>query len=155
MIRRRWRAFWAVLAAVVLYVVLLVLDFEPDPLRLSLLVLVCLAAAALFLDAFGGAEEGWKVEPVVWTSQPGLDHGFASYLRVLEGHLTVDVPDGILRDRLARLAKLQLGQRHGLTLADTRADELLGPELIAVLTEPPRRLSRAEIDRYVRRIEEL
>ena len=85
----------------------------------------------------------------------GMDHGFASYLRVLEGHLTVDVPDNVLRDRLAGLARLRLEQRHGLRLGDPRADELLGPELTAVLTGPPRRLSRAEIDRCVPRIEEL
>jgi hypothetical protein len=151
----RWRAVWAVLAAVVLYVVLALLDFEPNPVRLPLLVLVCLAATALFVDAFGGDEQGWDVVPVKWAPQPGLDHGFASYLRVLEGHLTVDVPDAVLRDRLAGLARMRLDQRHGLTFTDPRADDLLGPELIAVLTGPPRRLSRAEIDQCVRRIEEL
>ena len=155
MIRGRWRVVWAVVAAVALYVVLSLLDFDPDPVRLTLLVLVCLAASALFMDAFGGDELGWDVEAVTWAPQPGLDHGFASYLRVLEGHLTVDVPDTVLRDRLAGLARMRLDQRHGLTFTDPRADELLGPELIAVLTGPPRRLSRAEIDRCVRRIEEL
>lgn len=155
MTRGRWRAIGAVAAAAVLYVVLRLLDFDPDPLRLTLLVLVCLAASALFMDAFGGDEQGWDVAAVKWAPQPGLDHGFASYLRVLEGHLTVDVPDGVLRDRLAGLARLRLNERHGVTFTDPRADELLGPELTDVLTGPPRRLSRAEIDRCVRRIEEL
>jgi hypothetical protein len=154
-IRRHWRAVGSVVAAAVLYVVLLLLDFEPDPVRLPLLVLVCLAASALFVDAFGGGEQGWDVVPVMWAPQPGLDHGFASYLRVLEGHLTVDVPDAVLQDRLAGLARMRLEQRHGMAFTDPRADELLGTELTAVLTGPPRRLSRAEIDRCVRRIEEL
>ena len=105
----------------VLYVVLALLDFDPDPLRLTLLVLVCLAASALFVDAFGGDELGWDVESVTWAPQPGLDHGFASYLRVLEGHLTVDVPDGVLRDRLAGLARMRLDQRHGAAPSPTRA----------------------------------
>ena len=155
MTRRRWRAAWAVVAAAALYVVARLLDFDPDPVRLTLLVLVCLAAAALFVDAIGGDDQGWDVVPVTWVPQAGMDHGFSSYLRVLEGHLTVDVPDNVLSDRLAGLARLRLEQRHGLLLGDPRADELLGPELTAVLTGPPRRLSRAEIDRCVRRIEEL
>jgi hypothetical protein len=38
---------------------------------------------------------------------------------------------------------------------DPRAAELLGPELVAVLTGPVRRLSPADIDRCLTRIEEL
>ena len=151
-----WRAVAAVVAALVLYVVLLLLDFDPDPVRLVLLVLVCLAAAALFVDAFGGDEGSWGVESAThWAAQPGRDHAFAAYMRLIESHLTVDVPDGVLRDRLAAVADQRLEQRHSLRLGDPRADDLLGPELVAVVMEPPRRLSRAEIDRCVTRIEEL
>jgi len=60
-----------------------------------------------------------------------------------------------LRDRLAAVADLRLEQRHSVRLGDPGADELLGPELNAVLSGPPRRLSRDEIDRCVTRIEEL
>jgi hypothetical protein len=50
---------------------------------------------------------------------------------------------------------LVLRQRHGIGREDPTAAGLLGPELTAVLTSPPRRLSRPEIERCVRRIEEL
>jgi hypothetical protein len=145
----------ALAAALVLYVGLELLDFDPDPLRLTLLVLASLAVLALFLDAFGGEEESWGVESQTWTPQPGQDLAFASYVRVIESHLTVDVPDHALRDRLAAVADLRLERRYAVRLGDPRAAELLGPELTAVLTGPPRRLSRAEIDRCVTRIEEL
>jgi hypothetical protein len=150
-----WRPLAAVALALVLYVVLALLHFDPDPLRLGLLVLVCVAAAALFVDAFDTRGEGWELQQAHWVTPPGQDQGFSSYLHAIEHHLTVDVPDGALRDRLARLAALRLEQRHGVVLGDPRADDLLGPELVDVLSGPPRRLSRAEIDRCVRRMEEL
>jgi len=150
-----WRPVAAVALALVLYVVLALLHFDPDPLRLGLLVLVGVAAATLFVDAFDTGAGGWELQAGHWTIPAGQDQGFSAYLHAIEHHLTVDVPDGALRDRLARLAALRLEQRHGLVLGDPRADELLGPELADVLTGPPRRLSRAEIDRCVRRMEEL
>jgi hypothetical protein len=150
-----WRPVAAVLLALVLYVVLWLLDFDPDPLRLGLLVLVCAAASALFVDAFDTGEAGWDLESAHWAPPSGQDPGYSAYLHAIEHHLTVDVPDGALRDRLAALAALRLEQRHGLVLGDPRADDLLGPELTQVLDDPPRRLSRTEIDRCVRRMEEL
>jgi hypothetical protein len=151
-----WRPVAAVVLALVLYVVLALLDFDPDPLRLGLLVLVCAAAAALLIDTFDTGETGWDLQEAGhWTMPVGQDQGFSAYLHAIEHHLTVDVPDGALRDRLAGLAALRLEQRHGLVLGDPRADDLLGPELSDVLSGPPRRLSRAEIDRCVRRMEEL
>ena len=65
-------------------------------------------------------------------AQPGQDHRFASYVRLIESHLTADVPDAALRDRLAAVADQRLEQRHGYAWATRGADELLGPELIAV-----------------------
>lgn len=150
-----WRTVVALALALVLYVVLALLDFDPDPLRLTLLVLVCVAAVALFADAFDTGEAAWDVEVARWAPQPGQDRGFASTLHAIEHHLTVDVPDSDLRDRLARVAALRLEQRHGMVLGDPRADDLLGPELTDIVTGPPRRLSRTEIDRCVRRMEEL
>lgn len=141
--------------AVVLYVLLTILEFDPDPLRFTLLVLMCGAAIALFVDAFDSGDETWAVVRASWGAQPGQDRGFTSTLHAIEHHLTVDKPDGDLRDRMARVAALRLEQRHGLVLGDPRADELLGPELVGVLSGPPRRLSPAEIDRCVRRMEEL
>lgn len=152
-VRRRLASSVAV--AVVLYAVLVLLDFDPDPLRLTLLVLVCLAGVALFSDTFGADEGAWSVESVRFATPPGQDHRFASFIRVIESHLTADVPDAALRDRLATVAARKLEARHGLRLGEPGADELLGPELVAVLDGPPRALGKNEIDRCVRRIEEL
>ena len=45
--------------------------------------------------------------------------------------------------------------RWDMELADPRADALVGPDLFAVLKGPPRRLKDVEIERCLRRIEEL
>jgi hypothetical protein len=79
----------------------------------------------------------------------------ARYLSLMEGHLTARTPDAALRDRLAVLADLVLRQRHGVGREDPAAVELMGPELTRVLGGPPARLSRAEIDRILSRIEGL
>jgi hypothetical protein len=151
-----WRRMAGAAAlALVLYVGLLLLDFEPDPLRLTLLVLVGVAGLGLLADGLGNEDPSWTVDMVRWATPPGQDHGFATYVRMIEGHLTVDVPHGALRDRLGALAARRLEQRHGLSVDDPRAVALLGRELAAVLAGPPRRLGPAEIDRCVRRIEEL
>ena len=156
MIRGPWRRpVLALAAALVLYVGFLLLDFDPDPARLVLLVLVSLAAASLFADAFGSDEGSWGVESTRWAAQPGRDHAFAAYVRLIESHLTVDVPDGVLRDRLAEVADRRLEQRYSMRLGDPRADDLIGAELMGIILGPPRRLSRTEIDRCVTRIEEL
>jgi hypothetical protein len=154
--RTPWRRLAGAAAlALALYVGLLLLDFEPDPLRLTLLVLVCAAGLGLLVDGLGSDDPSWSVDAVRWATPPGQDHGFSAYVRIIEGHLTVDVPHGVLRDRLGALAARRLEQRHGLRPDDPRAAALMGPELTAVLSEPPRRLSATEIDRCVKRIEEL
>ena len=61
----------------------------------------------------------------------------------------------MLRDRLADLAAARLRQRHGVGLRDPAARDLLGSEVADLLTGPPRRLGRGEIETAVRRIEGL
>jgi hypothetical protein len=138
-----------------LEVVFVVVDFEPDALRLALVVALVVVTWALVLDSLADAGPSWEVDAAHPTRPPGQDPRTARYLSLLESHVTARTPDGALQDRIAALADLALRQRHGLGRDDPAADGLLGPDLAAVLAAPPRRLSKAEIDRCVRRIEEL
>ena len=45
--------------------------------------------------------------------------------------------------------------RHGERPETARAYQLMGPELTRLVNDPPRKMSREEIERCVRRIEEL
>ncbi len=150
-----WRLGGAVVLTAVLYVVFSLMEFEPHALPLTLLVVVVVVAIGLFVDGLGVDEQSWAVEMQGWATPPGQDPRFSLYLRTIESHLTAQTPEPALRDRFADLASRRLAQRHGVHLGDPRAAELLGPDLTAVLDGPPRRLSHAEIDRCVRRIEEL
>lgn len=131
----RW--WWRALAALVLYAVLEVVftmvDFAPNALRLALLVGVCVAAVGLLRDSMGDAGADWAASPVPPVVPPGSDLRLGAYVRLIEDHLTSRNPDGGLRDRLVTLS------------GGTLAEDLAGP---------PRRLTRAEIDDYLRRIEE-
>lgn len=153
---RWWRR---VALAVGLYAVLEVsfvrVDFDPDPLRLALLVALGVALVGLVLDSLPDVAPEWEVHVVRPATPPGQDHRTSLNLRILEGHLTARTPDSALRDRLGALADQVLRVRHDVDREDPRAADLLGPELHRVLTEPPRRLGRDEIERCVRRIEEL
>lgn len=154
---QRW--WWRVALAAVLFVVLSIVfvrvEFEPDIVRLGLLVALVVALVGLVLDSLPEVAPLWHVHVVRATTPPGQDRRTSLNLRILEGHLTGRTPGTALRDRLGVLADQVLRVRHDLGRDDPGAAELLGPELDRVLTEPPRRLSRAEIERCVRRIEEL
>jgi hypothetical protein len=102
------------------------------------------------------------VQPTVWgvhvEPEGGLgrlDPRTASYLRIIESHLSARDVDVSLRNRLRELADQTLRARHDLTLDDPRAEALLGHELHRVVTESPTRLDPDQIDRCVTRIEEL
>jgi hypothetical protein len=150
-----WRLGGALVLTVGLYIAFSVLRFEPHALPLALLVLLSVVAVGLVVDGLGVDDQSWAVDMARWATPPGQDPRFSLYLRTIESHLTAQSPEPALRDRLAELAGRRLEQRHGVRRDDPRAAELLGPDLTAVLDGPPRRLSRAEIDRCVRRIEEL
>ena len=154
---RRW--WWRLVGGALIFAGLdvgfVVVDFEPDPLRLGLVVALVVATWALVLDALADPGPSWTVDAVHPARPPGQDARTARYLSLLESHLTARTPDGALQDRLGTLADLVLRQRHGIGRGDPAAAGLMGPELTAVLTAPPRRLTRPEIERCVRRIEEL
>jgi hypothetical protein len=155
--RRKWwvRLLGGVLAFAGIEAGVLLIHGQADELRLALVVGLVVCALSLLIDST-------PVEPAVWaayTEQEGglgrLDPRTASYLRILESHLSAREVDGALRDRLRELADQTLRARHDLALDDPRAVELVGPELRRVLTDQPFRLDPDRIERCVRRIEEL
>ena len=153
----RWlrRLLGGLVAFVALYVGLVLTKTDPDPVRLALLVAICVAVLGLVLDALADGSPSWEV-PV---ERPGGrdtgDPRLGRYVNLLEAHLSARSRDTILRDRLGVLADEVLRQRYGVGRDDPRAVEMLGPELVAVLTGSARRLAPTEIDRCLTTIEEL
>jgi hypothetical protein len=139
----------------VAWVVLAVARTDPDPVRLALLVATCTAVLGLVLDGLADNGPSWDV-PV---ERPSIleagDPRLSQYVGLLEAHESARVEDRALRDRLAMVVTGVLAQKHGLSRDDPRAAELLGAELSGVIDGPPRRLSRAEVERCLTRIEEL
>jgi len=154
---RRWlrRAAGAAALAFGLDVVLTLFDFAPDHLRLALLVALGVAVIGLVSDSLGEEPPAWRVEPMGTGGVTATDPHLASYVRILESHLTARTADTGLRDRLAKLCDERLARRHALTREDPEAEVLLGSALLRDLAGPPRRLRREEIDGHLRRIEEL
>ena len=157
MTRTHWwrRAAFAVVAFAVLFPAFVKLDFEPDALRLGLVIVLGVALAGVFSDALVGESPHWDIDVARPATSEGLDRRTARFLGILESHLTARTPDPALADRLLELADLALRQRHHMGVHDRAARDLLGPDVCRILDEPPRRLSRAEITRCVTRIEEL
>jgi hypothetical protein len=137
------------------WVLLTLLDLEPRPWRL--LLLVGLLMSVLALVSLGVVTEGpdWEVVTVTPVTEPGQDARLAMYTRVIGGHLDSRQVDPGLRDRLATLTDARLRQRLGIGLDEAVATGRLDRHLVDVVTGPPRRLTRHEIETCVRRIEEL
>ena len=151
--RRRW--WWRLAGGVVAFGAIdgatVLIHGQADELRLALVV----CASGLLIDAT-------PVEPAVWAghAEPEgglgrLDPRTASYLRILESHLSAREVDQALRNRLRELADQTLRARHDLGVDDPRSEELLGHDLRRVLNESPTKLDPDQIDRCVKRIEEL
>lgn len=155
-LRRWWRRIAAgAVAFVLLELVLVIADLDPDAARLGLLVAICVAVLGLVLDALADGGPSWDVEVERPSLRESGDPRLGRFVNLLEAHLSARRPDSALRERLAALADRVLVQRHGLVREDPRAADLLGPEVAAVLEGPARRLAPGEIDRYLTRIEEL
>lgn len=154
---RGWarRVAVSAVAFVVIYAALSFFSFEPDFAGLLLLSAVVAASVWLVVDALVDLRPSWTVPIGSATSSAELDTRLATYVRMLENHRTGTSPDGALRDRLTRLADARLLERHGLGRGDPEGRERLGPELLSVIEGPPRRVAIAELDRLVRRLEEL
>jgi hypothetical protein len=148
----RWVAATAVVYAV-LFVLLVLLDVDPRPAPLLLLVALVTAVVALVNINLVSGGPSWEVQSSRPVNEPGQDARLGMYLRVIGDHLDARLPDPGLRDRLAELASSRLRMRHGIGLHDPAARDLLGPEVTDILTGPTRRLARGEIEDAVRRIE--
>jgi hypothetical protein len=153
--RWAWRAAGTVALVVVLDVVLTRFDFAPDHLRLALVVALGVAVVGLVVDSLAEGGSTWPAEPMSSGGATATDPHLASYVRILESHLTARGGDAALRNRLATLCDERLARRHALARDDPAAEALLGPELVGVLSGPPRRLTREQIDGCLRRIEGL
>jgi hypothetical protein len=136
-----FRGLAALLVFAVLDVVLAITHFAPDAFRLALLVLVCAAGVSLLFDsAHDEAAAPWPDHDSRPVLPPGADPRMAAYVRLIEDHLTARAPDRALPDRLVELS--------GGSLAGELAGDLAGEP------RPPRRLTRHQIEDYLRRIEE-
>jgi len=131
-----------------------------QPSAVALYVAVGAALLWLFIDVSADAETSpWpqaREEPV---RDPGEDPRLGQLRRVVGQNFdSREVGDTLYR-RLAELADQRLVARHGITReADPEtAARLLGPELMAVADAhaPYRRLTIAQIDLLLQRIEDL
>ena len=150
-----WRLLGGLALTGLLYTFFALVHFEPHLGPLLVVVLAGVALGWLMYDAVGATPEAWAVPRRTYAAPPGQDSRTASYLRLMEDNLTARDPRPLLRDRLRILAELRLRQQHDLSLPDPRAEELLGPDVVAVLTGPVRRLGPRDIDHTLTRIEEL
>jgi hypothetical protein len=154
---RLWR--WIVAGVVALFAGLdlafVLLDFDPDHLRLALVVGLGAAVVVLVWASLGESPGRWSAEPQQSVRPAGADLQLGAYVRLIESHLTSATADPALRDRLAVLCDERLARRHGLTRDDPAARDLLGDALLADLAAPPRRLGRREIEAHLTRIEQL
>jgi hypothetical protein len=138
-IRERWRGRLAggVALAGAGYVVTLLLDMDPRPLPYVVWSVVVLALAFLVLDIVDVPAAEWQQGT---PSSPDRVDEATSDLRVLSSHHQADQPSDALARRLVALARGRdpdLGDAVERELADTR------------------RLSPADIDRILTRIEDV
>lgn len=137
-ITRTWRSRLALGAAVtvVLYVFAVLLELGPQPVPFVVSMGVVLSLVWLALDLSDEEPVAWV--PALPRTQDRVDEA-TSDLRILTSHQQSSVPSEAVRDRLVALARPR----------DPELAETLHRELAAV-----RRLSPAEIDQILTRIEE-
>ncbi len=145
----------AVVVTVVLFVATSLLQLDPDPLALLLVVALVVAGVGLLGDAVTGRSVLWFPGSDHRPMARGRDGVTLAHARQIENHVASRRPDGELRDRLAGLADAALQTRHGVRLASPEGAARLGPDVAALLTGPVRRLSLPTIDLCLRTIEEL
>jgi len=130
-------------------------DLDPDPVAVVLVTAAVVVLAGLMVDAVPAPPPAWVLEESHIAEIHRRDPRTAANLRILEHHVSVARPDSALRDRLAGLAEQVLMVRHGERPETARAYQLMGPELTRLVNDPPYKLGVDEIERCVRRIEEL
>ncbi|MCW2739096.1 hypothetical protein [Nocardioides sp.] len=138
-IARHWRTrvLGGALVGAIGFVAAVLLHFEPQPAAYVVMVVIVLSLAWLVLDTV-------DVPAAQWTSglPPTGDRVDQATpdLRILTSHEQADVPSGALQQRLVALARAR-----DPDLAETLHHEI----------DPARRLSPADIDRVLTRIEEV
>lgn len=130
-------------------------EMDPDPVGVVLVTAAVVVLAGLMVDAVPAPSPAWVLEELHIAEIHRRDPRTAANLRILEHHLSVTRPDSALRDRLAGLTEQVLMLRHGERPETARAYQLMGPELTRLVNDPPYKLDREQIERCVRRIEEL
>lgn len=132
----RGRIIWGVVIGALGYGLAVVLRFDPQPLPYVVMMTVVLTSLWLVLDTVDAPPAEWMP-----TLPPLADrvHEATSDLRILSSHAQASTPTPAVRDRLVALARTR-----DPALAETLRDEI----------DPARRLSPAEIDRILTRIEE-
>lgn len=137
----RWwpRLALLLLVLVVAQVTTSLMDFEPRPVLLALLVTLAVAALWLLVDALDAGQARWRERG----ERPGVPRPEpAAYARLVADHLAADSPGPALRERL-------------LALARARDPDLRDDDLRRLRDAPPERLTLREIDHYLTRIEDL
>jgi hypothetical protein len=153
---QRWgRATAGIFVFAGTYIVAAQLHWDPEPVRLALVIGVAVALLELVVNVLEAPRSSWHVDPVNASTQQGRDAQFAAYLRIVEGHLSAKTPGPVLQNRLAALADPRQMLHHGVRRDDPRAAALLGPELVRDLDGHTRRLSLDEVESHLTRIEEL
>jgi hypothetical protein len=130
-------------------------EMDPDPLAVILVTAAVVVLAGLMVDAAPPPTPAWGLEQSHNAETHRRDPRTAANLRILEHHLALTRADSALRDRLAELTEQVLMVRHGERPETARAYQLMGPELTRLVNDPPYKMDREEIERCVRRIEEL
>ncbi|HET8602587.1 MAG TPA: hypothetical protein VFM09_01545 [Marmoricola sp.] len=145
-------------AAVAANVVLSLVSRRHDVVVISLAVLCLVALGGALVDGSTSlAPARWTTDRLVDEPLPRSEATLGRYQRLLEQHWTARRLDDGLQRRLLALAERRLLQSRGLT-RDTDPEEVrrrLGPELGSLEARAPRRLTPAQIDRIIDRIEEL
>lgn len=133
----RNRLFLAVLVAGAGYLYALLLDFGPRPVPYVVMASIVLTLVWLVFDTAESDPARWV--PTLPTSGDRVDEATPD-LRILTSHQQASEPSEALRDRLVALARAR-----DPGLADALRQEL----------DPVRRLSPADIDRILTRIEDV
>ena len=135
---RHWRVRFlgAVVAGAIGYAAAVRLDWDPQPAAYVVMVVIVFTVVWLVLDTVDAPAARWL--PSLRPSGDRVDEA-TSDLRILSSHAQASTPSPTVRDRLVALARAR----------DPALAETLHHELATV-----RRLSPAEIDRILTRIEE-
>lgn len=154
--RWAWRGALAAGLGVALWVAAAATDLQPHPVPLLLLTALVVAVSGLVTDSLTTTgQAGWVPHTPVDPRTRARDARTSSHLHLLQTHVHGKQADVDLPRRLAELAEDRLQARHALSADSSRGRELLGPLLAQLADGAPRRLSVAEIDQCMNRIEAL